>query len=341
AFEKSLRIKSMIDELEIETQNKPSAKILAAIVSSEYRLWVLNAETPLRHNPFLSHWVEAVQRLEAATQSHTGQPATGNVSAEDIAATRLEMIKRLLGSEEPGGLATATPLQLYNARYSGTPFDVQPYIRMLEEEGIYDPSSTPSTSNAASNAALPEVAHRDVATAVESTQNPTLQEWKATPRRTFEEFKVDLQLHLNVYPDHVVDALTHLPIAIPALDLLTTLITNGTLAKHNIDSKPVVLAYVQHALRLVEYMGQPPDPNTRAPRQTECGIETDDDHGREAQSRAIRLLILFMRNLIKKGLADVGPSGESTLYFDIQGICVRYVWMKEVRAFRTWIDEGE
>ncbi|XPT01546.1 hypothetical protein M3J09_010678 [Ascochyta lentis] len=317
AFDKSLRIKSTIDALEGQAQEQPSWKMLAAVINSEYRLWKLNAETPLRHNPFLSHWVEAIQRLErAGTTTQHGQLTALDISAEDISATRLEMIKGMLGSKDPNIFATATPKQLYDARHRTTSFHVQPYVRMLEEEGIYEPS--PVTD-------LPKFTHHD---SDDTPRKPTFQEWKQ-----------DLLRHLSSDPAAACQDLTHLPIALPALDFLTTLLTEHTLAKHDIESAPLVTSYIQHALRLVEHMGQAPGPNAEPPRQTEIGIEMDTemlDHGREAQSRAIRLLLLFIRNLIRKGLM-----GMDVLYFEIQEICVRYMWIKEVRDFRSWIEEGK
>jgi hypothetical protein len=171
------------------------------------------------------------------------------------------------------------------------------------------------------------------------------------PRKlTFQQWKDDLLSRLKTDPTSAFEDLTHLPIALPALDFLTTLITNHTLDVANlesidsIDSKLVVTTYIQHALRLVEYMGQPSDANSHIdpPRQTNIGIDTDTsmlDRGREAQSRAIRLLLLFMKNLIKRGLVGVEPTDDITLYYEIQEICVGYVWMREVREFRVWLDE--
>ncbi|KAJ4366756.1 hypothetical protein N0V95_000085 [Ascochyta clinopodiicola] len=317
AFDKSLRIKSTVDALEGQAQEQPSWKTLAAVLNSEYRLWKLNAETPLRHNPFLSHWVEAIQRLERdSTQTQPAKATALDISAEDISATRLEMIKGMLGSKDRNVFATATPKQLYDARHRITPFDVQPYIRMLEEEGIYEPSPT---------TAPPRVTHHDTS---DTPRKPTFQEWKH-----------DLFHNLSSDPTAAFEDLTHLPIALPALDFLTTLLTEHTLADHAIDSAPLVTSYIQHALRLVEHMGQPPGLPTLPPHQTEIGIETDTEtlgHGREAQSRAVRLLLLFIRNLIRKGLMGV-----DVLYFEIQEICVRYMWIKEVRDFRLWVEEGE
>ena len=348
AFEKSLRVKSMIDALESEAQRLPDWKTLAAITNSEYRLWVLNAQTPLHQNPFLVHWVETIQRLETDAGPRKAHAAIHHVSAEDIAATRLQMIKGLLKSRDTRTLANQTPRQLYEARHPRTPFDIQPYIRMLEEAGIYEPSPAPPTPSKA----LPSVLHD---TPSGSNGEKTAKERKESsnsmrPKPTFQEWKNDLLSRLKTDPSSAFEDLTHLPIALPALDFLTTLVTNRTLDMANahpetlasIDSKLVVTTYIQHALRLVEYMGQSPESRIEPPRQTDIGIETDAsmlDRGREAQTRAIRLLLLFMKNLIKRGMVGVEPTGDVTLYYEIQEICVGYVWMREVREFRVWLDE--
>ncbi|KAK8429243.1 hypothetical protein IWX49DRAFT_622026 [Phyllosticta citricarpa] len=52
--------------------------------------------------------------------------------------------------------------------------------------------------------------------------------------------------------------------------------------------------------------------------------------------RKITLLLLFMRNLIKKNIV-----GWPALQYDIQEICTRYSPFREVRAFRRWIETGE
>ena len=59
------------------------------------------------------------------------------------------------------------------------------------------------------------------------------------------------------------------------------------------------------------------------------------EYGKEAQSRAVKLLLLFIKNLIVKDLL-----GTQWFYLEIEEICVRYVWIKEVRDFRTFLEEG-
>lgn len=344
-FEKSMRVKAMIDTLESGAQREPSWTGLAALVRSEYRLWKLNDHTPLRVNPFLSHWVEAIQRLDAVTQAYRpildDKYLEGIISAEDIAATRLEMLKELLkyGGE---ALMTATPQTLHFTRYPPKPFDIRPFIRMLEEEGIYEPSSASPPPSLTTMA--PKVTHSDSPAAsspgtssVDSPQPP------AAPLAVHPgmKWRESILLNLEINPTLAIDQLTHLPIAIAALDFLTTLITGSKIRTHGINPKQIVLSFVQHALRIIEYTGQPPNPAIDPPPETDIGMSTDFGHGRDAQSRAIRLLLLFLKNLMRRGLVDVYPNMDFTLYYDIQEICTQYLWMKEVREFRAWLDEGK
>lgn len=64
-------------------------------------------------------------------------------------------------------------------------------------------------------------------------------------------------------------------------------------------------------------------------------------HGREAQTRALRLLVLFLGNLVRKGEVEVGREGESSLYWDLEGLYRSYMWMREVREFKGMIEGME
>lgn len=428
AFEKSLRVKGMIDELEALAGQLPSWKTLAALVRSEFRLWLMNEQTPLRQNPFLSHWVEAIQRLEkAAHVKDEAEAGAEEVSAQDIAATRLEMIKRMLIS--PVSAGNLTPGQVYETRFPGTPFDVQPYIRVLEEEGIYEPapapavpivekeSSTTSSEPDGRNKARssykveeksstsvkqePDVgvkgksklSIRDVRDGIEQGRISTQQERNSTnttndsinqerttiqqkrdriqqerdrtnqgpdsiqepdstqepdsvkeersdsPRLTFNEWRLNTLAIIATSPDLVKHQLTHLPLSLPALDFLTSLITTHLLPP-SISPSEVILNFTQHALRLIEHMGQPPHPpSTPCPPVTDIGVAGDGAHGREAQTRALRLLVLFLGNLVRKGRVETGrEGGRWSLYWDLEGLYRSYMWMGDVREFKGLIE---
>lgn len=182
---------------------------------------------------------------------------------------------------------------------------------MLEEEGIYERCSSSQKSWVPDN----------------------------TPARERPSGKEAILLQLEASPESAISTLTHLPIDLQSLDLLTTLVQTRALEKLSIETRNVIRNYIQHGLRLIERMGLPPsavdgnDVDGRAPdeEQTDSSLSYD----REAQIRAVKLLLLFIRNLIRKALLP-----PEAIYFEIQEICVRYVWIKEVRDFRAFIEEG-
>lgn len=354
AFNKSMRIKRAIDDLEAKVQTEPSWTALAALLRSEYRLWKLNVDTPIHANPFLSHWIDAILLLHVDTRGHQSNPsddsffANGPLTYRDIAAARLEMIKEMLkyGGE---ALGTATPRMLYKTRFPPKAIDIRPFIRMLEEGGVYDKGTAPVPPpdlTVPSKVADMEPGSPD-ASPVGSQSTPSLNFLDSTDDKSApaplglkwkETILYNLETETNL--DLAVHQLTHLPLTITTLDFLTTLITDQKLAPHRIDSKSVVLSFVQHALRIIEYARQPPDPASEPPPQIDIGINTHFGYGRDAQMWAVRVLLLFVKNLIQKGFVDVYPDKEYTLYYDIQEICTQYIWMGDVREFKAWLDEG-
>jgi hypothetical protein len=85
-------------------------------------------------------------------------------------------------------------------------------------------------------------------------------------------------------------------------------------------------------------MDKPPSPHHVAAddwSENQSEAREELEYGKEAQSRHILLLLLFIKSLIRKGLVEL-----DVLYFEIAEITVRYVWIKEVREFRTWAEEG-
>jgi hypothetical protein len=345
-FEKSLRVKRMIDEVASRVQTEPTWETLAVLLRSEYRLWQLNVGTAIRVNPFLSHWVEAIQKLDADTQGYQPNPhnerfLASNITYQDVAAARLEMLKELL---KHGGeaLMTATPRSLYTTRFPPKAIDIRPFIRMLEEEGIYERGSAPPPPSLtfASKVADEHPTSPSASSVDTPNENNTDLPDKPPPIPPF-KWKESILLNLETSPTVAVHQLTHLPIAIVALDFLTTLVTGLTLAAHGIDAKSVVLSFVQHALRIIEYVRQPPGPTSEPPpHQTDIGMSADFGTGRDAQVWAVRVLLVFLKNLIKKCFVDVVPDHEYTLYYDIQEICTQYLWMADVREFKAWIDRG-
>ncbi|KAH7068168.1 hypothetical protein BKA63DRAFT_107394 [Paraphoma chrysanthemicola] len=329
AFEKSIRIKNTLDLHEERARTRPDWRICALLMNCEYQLWRLNADIPLKLNPFLSHWVETLQRLDnpsvSAPDLSDGENAT---TVEVINMARTLWIKTLLDGAELGHYLAATPRQVARELLkNGQPkdFDLQAYVRMLEDEGIYEKTPEPEF-----NASLP--VHGDV-----DARNPEGQKKGEAPEHSYEDeiqqHKDSILKHVQSQPDTAIFELTHLPINITYLDFLTTLLADHTLEKHSIDPAQVITQYIQHALRTVERMDKPPSPPVGGPDEAAEGEQLE--YGKEAQSRHILLLLLFIKSLIRKGLVEL-----DVLYFEIAEITVRYVWIKEVREFRSWAEEG-
>jgi hypothetical protein len=133
----------------------------------------------------------------------------------------------------------------------------------------------------------------------------------------------------------IVHDLTRLRIDLNSLELLTNILTSPLLAETPVEPGPLVCGYIQHSLRTVERMAW-----SRSPRSDAAGDNGDDifsdavvTGGRDDQARAVKLLVLFLKNLLKRGIVQ-----HQELYFDVEEICVRYIWIPEVREFRKFLE---
>lgn len=339
SFDKALRVKQTVDFFEAIASQEPNKKVLAVLINGESQLWELYKDIPLRHNPFLSHWVEAIQRLDALQVERKLVPnGHADISKEKITVARALWIKTLMRAidEQAGIDLNVSPMDISHTlvRDGLHPvFDLRPYIRILEQEGIYEARPIPDGAEDTSSVApLSE----DKDNRPHAASNHVRRE---DSHESFQQWKEKVPQKLQDDPNQAIFELTHLPIEISSLDYLTTLLTDRTLEKHSIDPDLVVTQYIQHALRTVERMEKAPASTPDEFETSQVGLpmefKSELEYGKEAQSRAVRLLLLFMKSLIRKGLVSM-----EILYFEIQEICVRYVWIKEVREFRTWIEDG-
>jgi hypothetical protein len=322
-FEKSFRLKNTIDVFEMRARAEPNAQALAVLMNCEYLLWLLNKDTPQKQNPFLSHWVEAIQRLDATGGQHESNGvAKSDLSADKISAARVLWIKMLLQGADVKYILDQTSQQASISLLSDglrEPFDLRPYVRMLEDEGIYEKTPEPD----ANGHAAPGQSQSGIDTLHRHT---SAQKTNASTEDLIQQRKADILRNLELDTDAAIFEITRLPISLTYLDFLTTLLTDRTLETHSIDPAPIITQYIQHALRTIERMGKPPAPSDEGEVL---------EYGKEAQSRHILLLLLFIKSLIRKGLVEM-----DTLYYEIAEISVRYVWIKEVRDFRNWAEEG-
>ncbi|CBX98840.1 hypothetical protein IAQ61_007542 [Plenodomus lingam] len=364
AFQRCLRIKNTLDAWEHRVRADPSWGLLALLLHGEYQFWREYAPLgDVRWNPFLSHWVNYIQCLDtesankALSVAGSYDAATREPSAEVIVAVRGEWIKKMLSSGLESDIHAMTPRTLHHLASLSVkkPFAIQPYLQILLDDGIYSTSDLPVSSTPDST---PPTSPPGLTNGHPGQDTPGANaDWKDGIRE-----------RLARQPCTAVHELSRLPLQLPHLDFLTKLLAEHTLESHSIDPEPVVLSYIQHSLRTIERMGSAPplagqdlhprqdssttsttttttttppanDPtnaNTNPPHNNDEDEEPIWEYGKEAQARHVRLLLLFIKSLIRKRLL-----GMDTLYFEIQEICYRYVWIGEVREFRRWVGEGD
>jgi CCR4-NOT transcription complex subunit 11 len=138
----------------------------------------------------------------------------------------------------------------------------------------------------------------------------------------------------------LMTAITRLPSTIMPMDLITTLLIKGCVE----DVPWMVHGFLANALRTIEHMGSraPTSAHTQHLEQyydesssspvtppEASGLPTPIiERGRAAQAQAIRLLAVFINSLVTKRLMTV-----QDLYFEIEEIGVRYIWIPEARGF--------
>jgi hypothetical protein len=198
-------------------------------------------------------------------------------------------------------------------------------MQMLVEEEIWDKLPEPQARTSEQSAQKPvsiakekKSPRKDEAQGVDSSQS-----WDDVIVRKLKE-----------EPAQAMQELAHLPLEIPYLEFLTKLHVNRTFENLGIDGQDVTIHYIQHALRLIEKMEAPPptsQQDTTTNGTTNGNSTPIVEYGKEAQSRAVVILVLFIKSSISKGFVEA-----TSLFFELQEICVRYVWIKEVRDFRAW-----
>ena len=320
-FEISLRIRNTLCEYEEKAKTEPSMEVLAVLLNGEFRLWQITEGLHIETNPFLTHWVDALIRMES-TSDVTHDDFRGIFRIRAICIKGLIMAADGIRGVSPHDQlrrSTKDDMDGVDGRPVST-FDIRKYMQMLVHAEVWDQSD------------LPEL--------LDLPKQPTSNGKKASHNQAPELWQHVLLRKLSEEPKIAVQDITHLPLQLEHLEFLTKLLIDGTLEAHWLEPSSVITPYIQHALRLVEKMEAPP-PTSDQNLPTNGSVDSLEDgativeYGKEAQRRAVNLLLLFIKNLIVKDLL-----GTQSIYFEIEEICVRYVWIKEVRDFRTWVEEG-
>jgi hypothetical protein len=284
--------------------------LLAEFLHCEYQLYRANIQTPLRYNPWLSHWVEVVQTEQTKfnISSSNGQASQSSPTLDEIRKTRAEFVKTILEDYSSLQEEHRTPAALFQELGSSPSklFDLAPYIHMLEEEGIYEPFNN---------------------SIKESSTAPSRDENKVSLQQDSIPSRADLLVALK--DDHLaaLDQLTALPINLKSLELINSLLFSGALDDYD---PPILMHnFIQQALRKIESRDTVTTNQDIAMTPASMNVDLDE------QARAVKLLVLFMRNLISRNV--VNPQA---IFFEIQEICVRFIWVKEVRDFRNELESG-
>ncbi|EOA90469.1 hypothetical protein ACJQWK_07689 [Exserohilum turcicum] len=335
-FEEALRVKNTLDAFGQRAAVEPSLEVLAAILNCEYKLWTMNEGIPMRFKPFLSHWIEALIGIDEELAAWQRDTAANNhmkntVTTDEILRIRARCIKGLLmdkplSPKEPTWRAYQRMLE---NEASLPEFDMVPYMHMLVETQVWD--------------TLPEPQGQATRNHVHKPESPSSEKKTPCNAKTYsvnnsESWEESMLRTLREDPEAAAEELSRLPLEISSLDFLTRLLVDDTFEELGIDGPNIILRFIQHALRLVEAMEAPPPTSELTVNGNGHGAENGIpivEYGKEAQTRAISILLLFIKSSMSKGKLDAG-----LLIFEIQEICIRYLWMKEVRDFRAWVEQG-
>jgi hypothetical protein len=108
------------------------------------------------------------------------------------------------------------------------------------------------------------------------------------------------------------------------------------LAAYQLSAADVAREHLQHVLRQVERLGGGGLEGTdRDGSGASSGGVEGGGGDLEAQRQAVVLVVVYLRNLIARGILPL-----EIVYLDVQEICVRYIYLAEVREFRVWLQNA-
>jgi hypothetical protein len=219
------------------------------------------------------------------------------------------------------------------------------------------PSSS-SASGSSTLAAAAAAAAAAVAAAAAEEEEAAAAAARARPRVEDDEEGAFLSW-LATAPGEALAFLVRLPPTLTTLDLATKVLASATLLpSRGIEPADVAREHLQHALRFVDGLrpgssggggdgeasagsgagGRAGLARLRGEGGRDAGEDEDDEDGRggggtEGQARAVALLVVYLRNLIASGVLPL-----DRVWLDVQEVCVRYIWLPQVREFRAWLE---
>jgi CCR4-NOT transcription complex subunit 11 len=135
--------------------------------------------------------------------------------------------------------------------------------------------------------------------------------------------------YIKTSPAEALHWLVRLPPTLPALDFATKILTSNVFESYDISPGDLARQHLQHMLRQIEAMRAAGDGLT-SDYENDNGLPQQST---EEQARAVTLVVMYVRNLLARQIVDF-----ETISLDIQEICIRYIWLPQVRDFRSWIE---
>lgn len=126
----------------------------------------------------------------------------------------------------------------------------------------------------------------------------------------------------------VLSTLSFLPVALPTLDLLNRIITQSRLLTKD-EASLLLHGFLANAIRSAEAMAE--SAGAAATAAAAAGYDEyettgSSGGGRRAQTRTVTLLCLFITSLLRGGVVEA-----QEVYYEVQELGVRFVWVKEAR----------
>lgn len=340
----------------------PDHKVLLHCLNSHDQLLRLHPNTELQHHPVLAHWIKTLLRWGY------DYPTAGALRPDThIRRIVVRYVKHILielsqwhGHAAEKVLRPSVFLLSFDESAPDPTLNIESYISVLDKEGIpwrtwYEnvlPENLPTFGNlheSETNLGTLDGAEgfeEWYAINAEEAAEPSLEAAPANVSKTTAqepgEFgpphgQSDISEPLTAEelvelsqkdPDQAQQMLVNLPIDLASMEVINGVLSSG---KANLENPVVACNYIQHGLRKLEDSSSDGSAGTN---------DSDEPYSPsldpEEKRRKVKLLVLFIRNLIRRGLVQV-----ESLQYDIQEICVRFAPIKEVRELKHWFQTGE
>ncbi|KAF2669838.1 hypothetical protein BT63DRAFT_222966 [Microthyrium microscopicum] len=375
-FISAFQIRALLDHLESKKEHNgtPSASetYTSVVLSAEYYLVCASYKAEpgctdgIHYNPFLAHWVAFVDRCMEFAYTTPEENKILGLPDWWVRTHRARMLIALNALQETtmGHADRLSPRQFEEdaSHESLKNVDLQflgPLINILETNGLRgNPSellakgehTTPPQNTAKSSTTAQPTLDTNEKTKSTTSDNSAHDGSSNVIDSSFLEsintassgtsFVADYETYLRNSPSEALYDLIRLPPTLHNLDLVTTVITKASmrniLAALDFDPSNIGREYLQQALLALEKsvaasgLGGPVQaPESDVPSPTGPQIMSKDEVARSAT-----LLTVFLRNVLTRGALRY-----EEVELDIKELCVRYIWVAEVREFSAWLAE--